>query len=123
MLTQTQIDDFARDGAVMIPGLFADWVDDIRAGIDRNMAEPGPYAAENLLDGEAGRFFDDYCNWQRINTFEQVIRSSDAAEVGAELMQSFTAQRYATAGQTQKSSFIMARAARKTGCVAPIGSM
>ncbi len=53
MLTQTQIDDFARDGAVMIPGLFADWVDDIRAGIDRNMAEPGPYAAENLLDGPA----------------------------------------------------------------------
>ncbi|MFT5061330.1 MAG: ectoine hydroxylase-related dioxygenase (phytanoyl-CoA dioxygenase family) [Sulfitobacter sp.] len=94
MLTQTQIDDFARDGAVMIPGLFADWVDDIRAGIDRNMAEPGPYAAENLLDGEAGRFFDDYCNWQRIPEFERVIRESDAVDAARDLMGSDTVQMF-----------------------------
>ncbi|WP_420550849.1 hypothetical protein [Litorivicinus lipolyticus] len=31
-----------------------------------NLTQPGPYAAENLNAGEAGRFFDDYCNWQRI---------------------------------------------------------
>jgi ectoine hydroxylase-related dioxygenase (phytanoyl-CoA dioxygenase family) len=94
MLTQTQIDDFARDGAVMIPGLFADWVDDIRAGIDRNMAEPGPYAAENLLDGEAGRFFDDYCNWQRIPEFERVIRESDAVDAARDLVGSDTVQMF-----------------------------
>jgi ectoine hydroxylase-related dioxygenase (phytanoyl-CoA dioxygenase family) len=94
MLTQTQIDDFARDGAVMIPGLFADWVDDIRAGIDRNMAEPGPYAAENLLDGEAGRFFDDYCNWQRIPEFERVIRESDAVDAARDLMGSGSVQMF-----------------------------
>jgi ectoine hydroxylase-related dioxygenase (phytanoyl-CoA dioxygenase family) len=94
MLTQTQIDDFARDGAVMIPGLFADWVDDIRVGIDRNMAEPGPYAAENLLDGEAGRFFDDYCNWQRIPEFERVIRESDAVDAARDLMGSDTVQMF-----------------------------
>ncbi len=94
MLTQTQIDDLARDGAVMIPGLFADWVDDIRAGIDRNMAEPGPYAAENLLDGEAGRFFDDYCNWQRIPEFERVIRESDAVDAARDLMGSDTVQMF-----------------------------
>ena len=52
------------------------------------MAEPGPYAAENLHAHEAGRFFDDYCNWQRIPEFREVIETSDVAAVAAALMQS-----------------------------------
>ena len=85
-VTQDQIDAYTRDGAVLLPGLFADWVETIRAGVDRNMREPGPYAAENLKDGEAGRFFDDYCNWQRIPEFTEVIKKSDAAAAAAALM-------------------------------------
>ncbi|MBY6162428.1 phytanoyl-CoA dioxygenase family protein [Mameliella alba] len=92
LLTQADIDAFQRDGVVVIRGLWADQVDRLRAGIDRNLAEPGPYAAENLKEGEAGRFFDDYCNWQRIPEFEEVIRTSAAAEVAADLMQSDSAQ-------------------------------
>jgi ectoine hydroxylase-related dioxygenase (phytanoyl-CoA dioxygenase family) len=94
MLSLDQIEAFKRDGAVMIPGLFADWVDDIRAGIDRNMAEPGPYAAENLTDGEAGRFFDDYCNWQRIPEFQRVIYDSDAVAAARDLMGSEMVQMF-----------------------------
>ena len=94
MLTTDQIEAFKRDGAVMIPSLFADWVDDIRAGIDRNMAEPGPYAAENLLGGEAGRFFDDYCNWQRIPEFQRVIHGSGAVDAARALMGSETVQMF-----------------------------
>ncbi|MGB3278439.1 MAG: phytanoyl-CoA dioxygenase family protein, partial [Pseudorhodobacter sp.] len=86
LLTQADIDAYQRDGVVMIKGLFADHVETLRAGIERNMAEPGTYAAENLKPGEAGRFFDDYCNWQRIPEFETVIRKSAAAEVAADLM-------------------------------------
>lgn len=88
LLTEDQVDAFQRDGVVLIKGLFKDHIDTIRAGIDRNMADPGPYAAENLKDGETGRFFDDYCNWTRIAEFEEVIRTSPAAEVAADLMQS-----------------------------------
>jgi len=92
LLSQSDIDTYQRDGVVLIKGLFADHVDSLRAGIARNMADPGPYAAENLHSHEAGRFFDDYCNWQRIPEFEQVIRHSPAAEVAAELMGSATVQ-------------------------------
>ena len=77
------IEAYRRDGAVLIKGLWADWVGVIRDGIARNMAEPGPYAAENLKPGEAGRFFDDYCNWTRIPEFAAVIRQSKAAAVAA----------------------------------------
>ncbi len=87
-VTQDQIDAYSRDGAVMLPGLFAEWVAPLRAGIARNMQDPGPYAAENLRDGESGRFFDDYCNWSRIPEFGEVIRESGAAKAAAALMQS-----------------------------------
>lgn len=86
------IDSFARDGVVMIPGLFAEQVDLLREGVARNMAEPGPHAAENLKEGEAGRFFDDYCNWQRIEEFERAIHDSPVAEVAAQLMASSRVQ-------------------------------
>jgi ectoine hydroxylase-related dioxygenase (phytanoyl-CoA dioxygenase family) len=87
-ITHDMIAAYQRDGAVLIKDLWADWVDTLRAGIDRNMAEPSEYAAENLKPGEAGRFFDDYCNWTRIPEFGQVIRQSDVADVAAQLMQS-----------------------------------
>jgi ectoine hydroxylase-related dioxygenase (phytanoyl-CoA dioxygenase family) len=88
LVTDQMVEDYQRFGAVLIKGLWADWVDDLRAGIERNMAEPGPYASENLKPGDAGRFFDDYCNWQRIPEFERVINGSDVAEAAARLMRS-----------------------------------
>ena len=60
LVTDQMVEAFQRDGAVLVKGLWKDWVEPLRAGIARNMAEPGPYAAENLKPGEGGRFFDDY---------------------------------------------------------------
>ncbi|MEO0357638.1 MAG: phytanoyl-CoA dioxygenase family protein, partial [Pseudomonadota bacterium] len=94
MITQDHIDAYDQDGVVLIKGLFADHVDTLRAGIDRNMADPGPYAAENLRKGEAGRFFDDYCNWTRIPEFQDVITQSNVAQVAAQLMGSKTVQMF-----------------------------
>jgi len=92
IVSEAQIDAYETDGAVCIPGLFQDWVDVIAAGIERNMREPGPYAAENLTAGEAGRFFDDYCNWQRIPEFVELIQKSGASDAAAKLMRSETVQ-------------------------------
>ena len=91
-LEPSQITDFETDGAILIKGLFRDWVDTIRAGIEKNMADPGPYAAENLNSGEPGRFFDDYCNWNRIAEFEEIIRHSEVGRVAAEIMRSQSTQ-------------------------------
>ncbi|MGB0505478.1 MAG: phytanoyl-CoA dioxygenase family protein [Pikeienuella sp.] len=92
LITQDHIDAYQRDGAVLIKGLFADHVDTIRKGIEVNMTEPGTYAAENLQAGEGGRFFDDYCNWQRLPALKQVIYESEAGRVAAALMRSQSAQ-------------------------------
>jgi ectoine hydroxylase-related dioxygenase (phytanoyl-CoA dioxygenase family) len=90
MISSADIQAFQDHGAVVLRGVFADWVDVMAAGVERNMAEPGPYSSENAV--REGRFFDDYCNWQRIEEFEQFIRHSPAAELAAKSMQSETAQ-------------------------------
>lgn len=87
-ITPHDIDTFQREGVVLVRGLFACHVESLRAGVERNMAEPGPYASENRKAGETGRFFDDYCNWQRIAEFEAVARDPDIADAAAALMRS-----------------------------------
>ena len=94
LVTDQMVEDYQRDGAVLIKGLWADWVAPLREGIARNMAEPGPYASENTRAGEGGRFFDDYCNWQRIPEFTEVVRASEASRVAARLMGSQTVQMF-----------------------------
>ena len=90
--TPEQVADFQREGVVLLRGLLADHVETIRAGIDRNMADPGPHAAENTASGEAGRFFDAYCNWQRIPEFAHAAHAPELPRAAAALMGSDRAQ-------------------------------
>jgi len=93
LITQDHIDTFQKDGVVLIKDLFKDYVACLRKGIETNMAEPSVFGKQpNLKEGAKGAFFDDYCNWNRIPEYEDVIRNSPAAEVAADLMQSETVQ-------------------------------
>jgi ectoine hydroxylase-related dioxygenase (phytanoyl-CoA dioxygenase family) len=92
LVTPKMIKRYEQDGVVLMKGLFTNHIEALRRGIDHNMRAPSPFGAENLNEGEAGRFFDDYCNWDRIDEFRDVIQTSDAALVAAQLMQSETVQ-------------------------------
>ncbi len=94
LVTEMDVASYQSDGVVLIRGLFASFIDALRRGVAHNMESPGPYAAENLKEGEQGRFFDDYCNWKRISEFEEVVNASAAAEVAAELMRSDRVQMF-----------------------------
>ena len=83
---------FREHGAICLRGAFDDWVDTLRAGIARNEQSPGDYFAENVVPGDPGRFWDDYCNWQRIPEFYRFITESDAARLAAQAMASERAQ-------------------------------
>ena len=86
MISEAMAQEYQRDGVVLVKGLFRDWVDLLRAGVEKNMAEPSAQLMATLKPGETGRFFDDYCNWRRIPEFEQAIRGSGVAGVAAALM-------------------------------------
>ncbi len=93
-VTREDIETYDRDGVVMIRGLFARHVDALREGVARNMDAPGPYASENQKAGQTGRFFDDYCNWERIPEFVDVVRDPAVAEAAGALMGSDRVQMF-----------------------------
>ena len=79
---------FDADGATVVRGAFGDWIETLRTGVARNMAEPS--SDVRIYDGGNGRFFGDYCNWQRIPEYEDFIRHSPAASIARRLMGSQT---------------------------------
>ncbi len=82
------IQQFQDTGATVLRGVFADWVDTLRDGIQANMDDPDPNARIYQGENGGGRFFVDYCNWDRIPEYKDFIFKSAAAEIGAELMDS-----------------------------------
>ncbi|HTZ76577.1 MAG TPA: phytanoyl-CoA dioxygenase family protein [Stellaceae bacterium] len=91
-VTPETIDAFQTDGATVLRGVFADWVGRLRAGIDRNLAEPGPFQRLYTPAGGSGRFVGDYCNWARIPEYRSFVFESPAAAIAADLMGSKTAR-------------------------------
>ncbi|HSI57631.1 MAG TPA: phytanoyl-CoA dioxygenase family protein, partial [Ideonella sp.] len=63
-------------------------------GIEANLAAPGPLAAEATLAGDRGRFFEDFCNWQRLADYEAILKRSRLPAIAAQLMRSETVRLY-----------------------------
>ena len=91
-ISSKNISEYKEDGATLIPGLFSDWVPTIKKGIKYNLKHPGEYAAENTKINQNGRFFDDYCNWERITEFKEIISCPEIIKAAATLMQSSKVQ-------------------------------
>ena len=91
-ITQQDIDNFASDGVIVLRGGFADWVEPLRAGIEKLMADPSPRERSYQPADGTAPFFQDLCNWQRIDEFRRFVFDSPAGEIAARLMQSSTAR-------------------------------
>jgi len=88
------IETFQRDGVVVLRGIFTDWVDSLRAGLQRNLDDPQSFAfpCESNPSGEPGRFFDSYCNWQLIPEYLDYLENSCAASLAGQFMAGDSAQ-------------------------------
>lgn len=94
-LSQQQIAEYQGNGAVCVRRLFSqDWLDKLARGLEKNFADPGPDNTVYTPKGKPGGFYDDYCNWQRIDEYCDFVLHSPAAELAARLMQSSTARIY-----------------------------
>ena len=92
LVDKQSIDDFRQKGVTVLRGAFTGWVDVLRAGIDANMNDPDPNARIYKGENGNGRFFVDYCNWDRIEEYKNFIFNSNAAHIGATLMNSQNVQ-------------------------------
>lgn len=82
---------FARDGAVCIRGLFSgEEIAAAERGIERNLGAPSANAKVASRPDDPGFFFQDFCNWQRIPEYRDLIFGSGAASAAAQLMNAST---------------------------------
>lgn len=95
VLPAATVDAYRRDGAVVIRNaLTADELATLTRGIEANLAEPGPLAAVASQPDDPGRFFEDFCNWQRIGEYQSILRASALPAIAAQLMASRSVRIY-----------------------------
>jgi ectoine hydroxylase-related dioxygenase (phytanoyl-CoA dioxygenase family) len=92
--TPEDIEIYQNDGVVLLRGVFSDWVDTLRNGLQRNLDNPQQFAfpCESNPDGAAGRFFDSYCNWLLIPEYLDYITHSCCASMAGQFMGGDSAQ-------------------------------
>ena len=82
-LSKKQIEDYENFGVIIIKDVFKDWIEPLRLGFQKVLDNPSIHGRENVSDNN-GRFFEDYCNWERIKEFKDCIFESPAAKIVAE---------------------------------------
>ena len=92
MIDQKQIDDFEKHGVICLRGYFNNWVDVLREGIEKLIRDPSPRERSYSPEDGSAPFFQDLCNWQRIQEFEDFIFNSNAGEIASKLMKSKTSR-------------------------------
>jgi ectoine hydroxylase-related dioxygenase (phytanoyl-CoA dioxygenase family) len=86
---------FRNDGAVCLRGVLSHQeVEELRAGIDANLARPSPRAKIASRPDDPGRFIEDFCSWQENEAYRRIIFESRLAEAAGLLMQSDTVRLY-----------------------------
>lgn len=86
LISDADVDAFARDGAVCVRGLLdAAWVERMIGAIDRIEHNPGPFR-ERYSRGDPGIFFSEKFMWTFDPDFRAFVFDSPAAEVAGRLM-------------------------------------
>ncbi len=92
LLPQNDVESFQTKGAAVLRGVFADWVEPLRAGIAKNQAAPSPFERTYVPEDGSAPFFQDFCNWARIDEYREFVLNSPAGALAAQLMRSKTAR-------------------------------
>ncbi len=91
-ISNDEVASYRHNGVLCLRGRFKDWLEPLRRGVERNIAEPGHIATEHRLEDGRGRFFEDYCNWERIPEYRAFVLESPAAAIAGRLMGSAAVQ-------------------------------
>ena len=82
------IEDFSTEGAVLCKGIFLDWLDPLRIGVDKLIQNPSVRERSYTPEDGTASFFQDLVNWDRIPEFKDFIFKSKIGFYAAKLMKS-----------------------------------
>ena len=90
-LSKQQINEYQYYGVIIIKDVFKQWIEPLRVGFQKVLNNPSKHGRENVTD-DNGRFFEDYCNWERIKEFKDCLYNSPGAQIVAEATNSKSTQ-------------------------------
>ena len=78
---------YARDGAVVLRGMLQpEWIERMRAAVDRAVERPSAAASEYTEKGKPGRYLGDFFVWRRDPEFEAFELASPLPRIAAQMM-------------------------------------
>lgn len=88
-VSDAEIAAFQEDGVVCLRGFFDRyWIDDLRALIDEDIANPSGMVKNINADGASGNFFGDTFVCHHLDGFKRAVFDSPAARLAATVMRS-----------------------------------
>lgn len=79
---------YAEDGAVLLRGLFTDWVEPLREAVEGNLRNPGPLGTRYGRSEHQGLFHGDRYMWTFDPAFRRFALEGPGARIAGELMES-----------------------------------
>ena len=89
MISRSIINDYNNNGVVVLRNIIKrKWIDILKRGIKKNFQNPSNYKCVYEKNNKKELFYDDYCNWKRIEEYKNFIFNSNIAKLAKILMES-----------------------------------
>ena len=86
-LTQQEIENFKRDGAIVIRKKFEiSWIEKLKKGIEKDIKDPSPRFKSHTLEKDVPAYLEDYWTWNLVPEFKDFVFNSPYAKIACELM-------------------------------------
>jgi len=87
ILSTDLIDQFNKDGAVLIKGKFdRKWIETLREGISKDIENPSPRFERHTKDDDSPGYYEDFWSWDLYDEFKDFLYNSPMAQMGSELL-------------------------------------
>jgi len=89
VIKKSIINDYNNNGVVVLRNIInKKWINILKKGLKKNFQNPSKYKCVYEKNIKKELFYDDYCNWEKIDEYKSFIFNSDIAKTAKVLMQS-----------------------------------
>ena len=87
MINDKLRNEFLENGVVLLKQIVEPrWILELQKGVEYNFKHPSKYKCVYEERNGEEVFYDDYCNWKRINEYRNFIFNSNISQIAASLM-------------------------------------
>ena len=89
MIKKSIIKDYKNNGVVVLRNFISKkWINILKHGVKKNFQNPSKYKCVYEKNNKKELFYDDYCNWMKVEEYKNFIFQSDIAKIAKVIMQS-----------------------------------